>query len=99
VPQPEATLKCQSITVSVETLRKTLGATACKAFAKIRFRTEVGSITIDNFRLIVSKKGDLFVVPPSHKKDDKFYDDVEVTEDLKVLVQGAVVREYQNESK
>jgi DNA-binding cell septation regulator SpoVG len=94
--QPEATLKCESITVSVESMRKTLGESACKAFAKVKFKTEVGSIIIDNFRLLKSKTDQWFVVPPSHKKDDKFFDDVEVTEDLKKMVAGAVVREFEN---
>jgi DNA-binding cell septation regulator SpoVG len=94
--QPEASLKCQSITVSVEALRKTLGDSACKAFAKVRFKTEAGSIIIDNFRVIELKAGGFYVVPPSHKKGEKFFDDVEVTEDLKKMLQGAVMREYQN---
>ena len=91
----QPTLTCGSIEVAVESIRRILEVGACKAFVKVTFKTPVGSISIDNFRLIENKKGDLFVAPPSHKKGEKYYDDVEVTDDLKKLMDAVVINAYQ----
>lgn len=95
----EATLTVSSITVEVERMQRLLDTGSCKAFCKVRFKTSAGSITIDNFRIVSNKDGELFVAPPSHKKGERFYDDVEVTEDLKKYLNGAVLKRYQQEIK
>lgn len=91
----EFTLQCGSITVEVERLQPMLDTGACVAFAKVRFKTPVGSISIDNFRLLKGKNGGYFVVPPAHKKEDRWYDDVKVTEDLEKYLSAAVKKAYQ----
>lgn len=80
--------------VEIESMRQLLNTTACKAFFKVRFKTAVGSICIDNFRLVENKKGDMFVASPSHKKGDKYFDDIQVTEDLAKYLRGAAVMHY-----
>ena len=87
-----------AMTVEVERMQVMLDTGSCKAFVKIRFKTAVGSIAVDNFRLIESKKGEMFVAPPSHKKGEKYYDDVEVTGDLAKYLRAAVLRKYQEEA-
>ena len=94
----ELSLECGTISVVVERLQKMLEAGSCVAFAKGKFRTPVGSIAIDNFRLVKTSKGGLFVASPSHKKGEKFYDDVVVTEDLHKLLTAAVKKAYQDAS-
>lgn len=71
---------------------------ACKAFCKVRFKTQVGSVSVDNFRVIESSKKELFVAPPSHQKGKKWYDDVEVTEDLRKFMEAAILSRYRQES-
>jgi DNA-binding cell septation regulator SpoVG len=93
------TLECRTIAVEVERFQPLLNGTgSCVGFAKVKFKTPVGSISIDNFRLIDGNKG-LFVVPPSHKKGEKYYDDVEITEDLHKLMSGAIKKAYQESKK
>lgn len=84
-----------TMAVEIASMRQLLNTSACKAFFKVRFKTGAGSISIDNFRLVENKKGDLFVASPSHKKDEKYFDDVEVTEDLATYMRGAAVKHYQ----
>lgn len=86
------------MTIEVDSIRRQLDVGACKAFARVRFKTPVGSITIDNFRLIENKKGTLFIAPPSHKKGEKYYDDVTVTEDLEKYLRAEMVRRYKQEA-
>jgi len=90
----QPTLTCGSITVEVESFRPQILMGSCRGFAKVKFSTPVGSISIDNFRLIENAKGDYFVSPPSHKKGEKYYDDIEVTGDLKKLLNSAVKHAY-----
>lgn len=92
------TFEVGTMTIEVESIRPMLDVGACKAFAKVKFKTPVGSISIDNFRLIENKSGKLFVSPPSHKKGEKFYDDVRVTEDLEKYLRGEMVRRYKEET-
>jgi DNA-binding cell septation regulator SpoVG len=94
-----ATLECKQISVVVERLSHTLKSTSCKAFAKVTFKTDVGEISIDNFR-VIEAKDKLYVVPPSHKsKSDNYYDDVKVTGDLLKMLRGAVLRQYHRTEK
>ena len=95
----EATVEAGTMTITCESFRPLLEMGTCVGFAKVRFKTAAGSIVIDNFRLLKSARGELFVGLPSHKKGEKFYDDVEVTEDLKKLLAGVVKRGYQNENR
>ena len=95
----EATLTVGSMTVEIERIQRLLDTGSCKAFCKVRFKTPAGSIIIDNFRVVENKDGALFVAPPSHKKGERFYDDVEVTEDIGKYLKGEVLRRYKQETK
>jgi DNA-binding cell septation regulator SpoVG len=91
------TLDCDSIAVTVDSLRRVDGDGSCKAFLKVAFSTRVGEIIIDNFRLVESKRGALFVSPPAHQKDGKWYDDVKVTGKLGSLLNDAAIAAYEGE--
>lgn len=91
-----AKIACESVSISVDRFQPWLNTGKLKGFARVTFKTEVGSISIDNFRLLESKDGKLFVVPPSHKKGEKFYDDVEVNGDLAKLMQAVVMAAYKD---
>lgn len=96
VTDGDATIQCGQMTVTVDRFQPMLETGSCVGFAKVAFRTAVGSISIDNFRLIKGKKGSMFVAAPSHKKGEKFYDDVVVDGDLRKMLNGLVKKAYQD---
>lgn len=87
--------ECGTMAVEITSMRQLLNTSACKAFFKVKFKTMAGSIAIDNMRLVENRHGELFVAVPSHKKGEKYFNDVEVTEDLAKYMRGAAVKEYQ----
>jgi DNA-binding cell septation regulator SpoVG len=91
----EAKITCESVTVQVDRFQPMLAGGTCKGFARVTFRTDVGSVSIDNFRLLESKKGGYFVAPPSHKKGEKFYDDVSVDGDLGKILRAVITQAYE----
>ena len=99
VTDGDATIQCGTITVEVERFQPMLETGNCLGFARVCFRTPVGSVSVDNFRLLKGNKGDLWVAPPSHKKGEKFYDDVKVDGDLAKLMTGVVKKAYQDTKK
>ena len=99
VTDGDATISCGTVTVTVDRFQPMLDTGSCVGFAKVSFRTPVGSVSIDNFRLLKGKNGSLWVAPPSHKKGEKFYDDVAVDGDLKKLLDGVVKKAYKESTK
>jgi len=95
VQESGLSVKCGAVTVECESFRGLEADGPCKGFAKVRFITPEGSIAVDNFRLIESKKGELFVASPSHKKGEKYFDDVEITGRLKDALNAAVKEAYE----
>lgn len=92
----EARLQASYVQVEVERIQPLLDMGNLAAFARVRFKTDAGSIVVDGFRLVRGGKGGMFVAPPSHKKGDRWYDDVEVTEDLGKYLEGAVKKAYKD---
>lgn len=94
-----AKIACESISIKVDRFQPLLATGCLKGFARLVFTTEVGSISIDNFRLLETKDGRLFVAPPSHKKGEKFYDDVVLDGDLAKLVHAVVKQAYEHSTR
>jgi DNA-binding cell septation regulator SpoVG len=71
------------------------GEHATKCFADVRF----GPVIIHGFAVIESKKGGMFVAPPSRLKDDKSYPYATVDQEWIAPLSKEVLRVYEQELK
>jgi DNA-binding cell septation regulator SpoVG len=94
IAKQDLTFQVSTMSVEVERFQKLTGESSCVGFAKVKFKTDAGSISIDNFRLVKGGKDGLFVAPPAHKRGEKWYDDVTVTDDLQKYMNAAIKMAY-----
>lgn len=79
----------------INDIRKVTGTPSLRAFVNVRFfLKKPHEFLIKDFCVIAGKNG-LFVAPPRKMaKDGRWYDIIELESDLRILLEHAILQEY-----